>query len=344
MGIFSWLFGRNTAASAPRPARPATELRGKPEPKAEANYPDRELVARLFYLKLFNARAYPGTHDGTLRPAEADWLAARDEDLKRTPTQLTQLVPRLPAVLPRLMTALNDTDTPIRTLTEHIESDPIIAAQVLRLINSPAMRVRREQITSLDQAVMLLGFSGMREVVSAAMFSPIGKLDQVSGAHPLLIHDIWPISLRAANALRQGLKSKAAPANAPEGALAFDLYLSVLIEHTGLIALVRQRPLTGAECTPAYLDAIRRLVPAYSARIAEAWALSPRAIELIRNPDPALDAFRQNARYFSTACALNRRGYLDPAQLLHLCRELPPYASDWHDSCVGHANETENTP
>ncbi len=88
------------------------------------------------------------------------------------------------------MTALNNPDTPIRTLTGLIESDPVISSMVLRLINSPAMRVRRENIESLDQAVMLLGFSGMREVVSAAMFSPIGRLEPVEGACPLLIHDI----------------------------------------------------------------------------------------------------------------------------------------------------------
>ncbi|WP_407275918.1 HDOD domain-containing protein [Halothiobacillus sp. DCM-1] len=340
MGIFSWLFGQKSAPSNPAPA-PARRPRPTTELKSESAYPDRELIARLFYLHLFGARAYPLDPGSTLRPAEADWLAARQEDLKRTPTQLTQLVPRLPAVLPRLMTALNDTDTPIRHLTELIESDPIIAAQVLRLINSPAMRVRREDITSLEQAVLLLGFAGMREVVSAAMFSPIGKLNLVAGVHPLLIHDIWPISLRAANALRMGLKSKAAPADAPEGGEAFDLYLSVLIEHTGLIALVRQQPLTGSALTPAYLDAVRRLVPAYSARIAEAWALSPRAIDLIRNPDPVLDGYRQNARYFATACALNRRGFLDPAQLLHLCRDLPPYASEWHDTCVSHPQDTK---
>lgn len=342
MGLFSWLWGKKPANAASASITAPRARRGAAEPKADTAFPDAELVARQFYLKLFNANAYPSTHDGSLRPIEAQWLAARDEDLKRTPTQLTQLVPRLPAVLPRLMTALNDTNTPIRTLTELIESDPVIATQVLRLINSPAMRVRREQVTSLEQAVMLLGFSGMREVVSAAMFSPIGKLDQISGAHPLLIHDIWPISLRAANALRQGLKSKSAPADVPEGTAAFELYLSVLIEHTGLIALIRQKPLTGSDCTPAYLDALRRLVPAYSARIAEAWALPPRAIALMHQPDPVLEPYRQTARYFSTACALNRRGYLDPAQFLHLCRQLPPYASDWHETCVGASGDSGN--
>ncbi|WP_298218002.1 HDOD domain-containing protein [Halothiobacillus sp.] len=137
-----------------------------------------------------NAPKHPLGYTDALRPQETQWLNARAEDLKRTPTQLTQLVPRLPSVLPKLMTALNNPDTPIRTLTGLIESDPVISSMVLRLINSPAMRVRRENIESLDQAVMLLGFSGMREVVSAAMFSPIGRLEPVEGACPLLIHDI----------------------------------------------------------------------------------------------------------------------------------------------------------
>ncbi len=308
---------------------------GKPEPISDIVIPDAEQASLLFFQRLMNAPEHPPGHTDALRPEETRWLSARAEDLKRTPTQLTQLVPRLPSVLPKLMTALNNPDTPIRTLTGLIESDPVISSMVLRLINSPAMRVRRENIESLDQAVMLLGFSGMREVVSAAMFSPIGHLGRIEGASPLLVHDIWPISLRAANALRLGLKTRSDhPRPSLSSNEAFDLYLSVLIEHTGLIALLRQKPLTGPDTSAAYLACFRALVPAYSARIAEAWELSENTIRLIRSAPDELEHLRAEARYFSIACALNRRGELDQAQFLHLCRQLPDYARRWYDLCV----------
>ncbi len=308
---------------------------GKPEPISDIVIPDAEQASLLFFQKLLNAPEHPPGYTDALRPDETAWLNARIEDLKRTPTQLTQLVPRLPSVLPKLMSALNNPDTPIRTLTGLIESDPVISSMVLRLINSPAMRVRRENIESLDQAVMLLGFSGMREVVSAAMFSPIGQLGRIEGANPLLVHDIWPISLRAANALRLGLKTRSDhPRPALSSNEAFDLYLSVLIEHTGLIALLRQKPLTGPDTSAAYLARFRALVPAYSARIAEAWELSENTIRLIHSAPAELEQLRGQARYFSIGCTLNRRGELDQAQFLHLCRQLPDYARGWYDLCV----------
>jgi hypothetical protein len=341
----SVLLAKKPAKSPAQDRRAYTPSRSKAPPSAsvehapgaplvETHYPDAAEVALSFYQHLLNAPPVQSTTSDRLSEPEARWLKARTEDLNQTPTQLTQLVPRLPSVLPKLMTALNNIDTPLRSLTELIESDPIISTQVLRLINSPAMRVRRENITSLEQAVMLLGFAGMREVVSAAMFSPIAQLSHIEGIHPLLIHDIWPISLRAANALRQGLKHQSASATKIDANLGFELYLSLLIEHTGLIALIRQKPLTGTTLSAAYVVAFRALVPAYSARIAEAWALSPRTIELMRNPAPELNARREEARYFSMACALNRRGLLDQAQFYHLCRALPEYAHDWYDQCT----------
>lgn len=313
---------------------------GPGEAAPEAHFPDPETVSSLFYQKLLNASPTQAGVSQTLTAPEVDWLKERTADLKVTPTRLTNFVPRLPNILPKLMTALKNPSTPIRTLTGLIESDPSIASQVLRLINSPAMRIRHDNVTSIEQAVMLLGFSGMREVVAAAMFTPIAISKPVSGINPLLIHDIWPVSLRAANALRLALRHKPQPGEdrilpAIDENLGFDLYLSVLLEHTGLFALLHQGALNGPFISPAFLQRFRALIPTYSARIAQAWGLPENTIRLICSPPPDLDRLRREARYFSLACALNRRGYLDQAQILHLTRALPPYAEEWYDLCVG---------
>lgn len=310
------------------------------EAALESHFPDPEAVSSLFYEKLLNASPSQKGVSQTLTAPEVAWLKQRTDDLKETPTRLTNYVPRLPNILPKLMTALKNPATPIRTLTELIESDPTIATQVLRLINSPAMRIRHDNVTSIEQAVMLLGFSGMREVVAAAMFSPIAVSKPVSGINPLLIHDIWPVSLRAANALRLALRHKPRPGEEStlptiDENLGFDLYLSVLLEHTGLFALLHQGTLNGPFLSPAFLKRFRALIPTYSARIAQAWGLPENTIRLICSPSPDLDRLRREARYFSLACALNRRGYLDQAQILHLTRALPPYTEEWYDLCVG---------
>lgn len=340
---------RKHFVQAPR-ANPAHRMHAQPELNAqdfgpseaalEAHFPDSEQVSSLFYRKLLNASDTQVGVSQTLTAPEIAWLKQRTKDLKETPTRLTSFVPRLPGILPKLMDALKHPATPIRTLTELIESDPSIAAQVLRLINSPAMRIRHDNVTSIEQAVMLLGFSGMREVAAAAMFSPIAVSKPVSGINPLLIHDIWPVSLRAANALRLALRHK--PAAGEEHILpdidenlGFDLYLSVLLEHTGLFALLQQGALNGPFISPAYLQQFRTIIPTYSARIAQAWGLPETTIRLICSPPPHLDRLRQEARYFSLACALNRRGYFDQAQILHLTRSLPAYTEDWYDLCVG---------
>ncbi|HUX83520.1 MAG TPA: HDOD domain-containing protein [Halothiobacillus sp.] len=315
------------------------------EVAVESHFPDPEEISTLFYQKLLNASVSDTNVSQKLTAPEIAWLKKRTEDLKETPTRLTSFVPRLPHILPKLMNALKDPSTPIRTLTELIESDAVIATQVLRLINSPAMRIRHDNITSIEQAVMLLGFSGMREVVAAAMFSPIAVSKPVSGINPLLIHDIWPVSLRAANALRLALKHKPGPSEASvlprvDDNLSFELYLSVLLEHTGLFALLHQGALNGPFISPAYLQQFRALIPTYSARIAQAWGLPENTIRLICSPPPHLDHLRREARYFSLACVLNRRGYLDQAQFLHLTRALPAYTEDWYELCISAPEES----
>jgi HD-like signal output (HDOD) protein len=315
------------------------------EAAVTSHFPDPEQISTLFYQKLLNASGSDADASKTLTATEIAWLKKRTEDLKETPTRLTSFVPRLPHILPKLMNALRDLSTPIRTLTDLIESDAVIATQVLRLINSPAMRVRHENVTSIEQAVMLLGFSGMREVVAAAMFSPIAVSKQVNGINPLLIHDIWPVSLRAANALRLALRHKPGPSEESilprvDENLGFELYLSVLLEHTGLFALLQQGALNGPFLSPAFLQQFRALIPTYSARIAQAWGLPENTIRLICSPPPHLDNLRREARYFSLACALNRRGYLDQAQFLHLTRSLPAYTEDWYDLCISTHEES----
>jgi len=315
------------------------------QPKSPRAITSEEIVP-VFFVRLFNLPE--NSRKTALEAKEARWLEQRRADLDEDPERLTALVPRMPDTLPKLMAALSDNDLPVHRLTEMIEADPVIAANVLKLVNSPALRVRREDISSLDQAIMLLGFKGMREVIAAAMFSPVARLETQPGINPLLAREIWPLSLLAAAAVRQGLADDRHLFEETDGNLGFEVYLAALTRMTGLVALLRLRQGLNPPSL-AFCHELVDLVPAFSAHLAVAWDLPPRTIELLNNrskapslPEPAYRMLR-DATDFATACTLTNRRYLDRGQLLHFCRALPPYARHWFDLCpqpqAGHGNK-----
>lgn len=327
--------GRGLPARRARLVAPATENRPEPQPR-EPDPLAATVVDELFYEYLLKR---PESGPDALSPEESRWLSLRRGELQQPAGRLTHLVPRLPAVLPKLMAALSDNNTPVHHLTEMIEADPVIAANVLKLVNSPALRVRREDIHSLDQAVMLLGYKGMREVVAAATFSPIARLETQSGINPLLAREIWPLSLRAAAAIRQSLASSDKRFDAIDGALGFEIYLAALTRLTGLVALLRLRQDLPSPPSAAFCRQLSILVPSFSAHLARTWALSDHTVSLIgrntnaRGIPPVAHRLLEEALSFSTACALTNRRYLDRSQLLHFCRAQATHASGWFDLC-----------
>lgn len=320
-------------ASAGTATRRSANETNQPRPAPPLQHED---LVQTFYALLLNLPKSPRLR---LTEEEAHWLDQREADLEQPPERLTALVPRLPTTLTRLMEALGDNNMPVRQLTEIIESDPVIAANVLKLINSPALRVRREEIESLDQAVMLLGFKGMREVIAAATFSPIARLETQSGINPLLAREIWPVSLLAAAAVRQGLAEAHDQLAEIDSVLGFEIYLAALTRLTGLVALLHMRHGLPTPPSEAFCEQLVDLVPRFSAQLARAWELPQHTVELMssapqthRVPAQA-QLLLEHAVAFSTACTLTNRHYLDRSQLLHFCRSLPPYAKDWFALC-----------
>lgn len=80
----------------------------------------------------------------------------------------------LPAVVPKLLVALQDTSSPIGLIASIIESDPALAVRLLRIANSPLYGIRTE-IRSIEHACSLLGMRALKSlalsVAGAGMFS-----------------------------------------------------------------------------------------------------------------------------------------------------------------------------
>ncbi|UAW97635.1 HDOD domain-containing protein [Halopseudomonas nanhaiensis] len=176
------------------------------------------------------------------------------------------LVPRLPAILPRLMTSFRDPATSSRELADLVGRDLVSVSEVMRLANSPFYR-RSSEAKTLEQAVLVLGQRGLRQMMANVMLKPVynsqrGHFSTI--AAPLL----WEQAEKTAAV-------NAALARANDETDEFSAYLAGLCSNLGLLigARVLDGLFDGSE-TPSselfreqWLQAARRL----TAAVARAW-------------------------------------------------------------------------
>jgi HD-like signal output (HDOD) protein len=84
--------------------------------------------------------------------------------------------PRKPALLPKLLRALNASDTSREEIVRLILQDPVLAGNVLKRANSAFYRNRNPAIESMDRAVVLLGNDGLRAPVATSIMQPVFQL------------------------------------------------------------------------------------------------------------------------------------------------------------------------
>lgn len=107
-------------------------------------------------------------------------VKAKPGDL-RALVEKTLELPAMPVIATRVMRAVEDPKTTTNVLAAVIETDPGITGWIMRVVNSAAYG-RQRRVTSLAQAISLLGFVELKNlVVSASMraiyrsFGPIEK-------------------------------------------------------------------------------------------------------------------------------------------------------------------------
>jgi HD-like signal output (HDOD) protein len=137
-----------------------------------------------------------------------------------------QVVPRLPAIIPQLMQSLKDDSVSIAQLAQHIKRDPVLVGEVIGLSNSPYYR-RQKKILSIEQAVLLLGQNGLRQLISRVAFYPIfnlrtGTMTHLTGTH------LWAQSEQCALICRCLADHKKADT--------FAAYLAGLVANIGVLA------------------------------------------------------------------------------------------------------------
>jgi HD-like signal output (HDOD) protein len=83
-------------------------------------------------------------------------------------------LPPMPHVASRAITMVENPDTTAQELTEVLQSDTALAARVLKIANS-AMFSRQREITTLNQAIMIIGFKALKGIIVAATLRQINK-------------------------------------------------------------------------------------------------------------------------------------------------------------------------
>lgn len=193
-------------------------------------------------------------------------------------TNLTDhaLVPRMPAILPRLLTSFRDPETSSRELAQLIGGDLISVSEVMRLANSPFYR-RSSEARTLEQAMLVLGQRGLRQMIANVMLKPVynsrrGHFSAI--AAPLL----WAQAEKAA-AINAALARDAGETDE------FPAYLAGLSSNLGLLigARVLDARFDGVH-TPSsmlfrqnWLGSARRL----TSKIARAWDFPPATREAL---------------------------------------------------------------
>jgi HD-like signal output (HDOD) protein len=279
------LFGIRPLPTATSPVPQAGGPGSLPAPGPASNLLQLDLDAR-FSARLLDADLL---HPAAIEQAERAVLA-RLEALTGAALD-TGLVPRLPAALPRLLSLARREDTSSRELAEHLSRDPALLGEVIRLANSPRYRGNRD-ISSLEGAVLLLGQTGLQQLVSRVLMGPVFNRQQGHFSRSASTY-LWGQAERCAHGcafLRLGQTD------------AFEAYLAGMIANVGMIAALRvldqdyRSPV--APGSPGFHAALTEVTARLSARIAGLWDFPAEVIEALEQrarlaPPPAEGSLAQ---------------------------------------------------
>jgi putative nucleotidyltransferase with HDIG domain len=103
-------------------------------------------------------------------------------------------MPSLPDVVHRIIQLLGDSQVPASQIAKLVSYDPGLTTKVLRMVNSAAYGFQR-QISSVQHALMLLGFNTVRGLVLSASLFQLFDPNQTQSIDPKLF---WRHSLATA--------------------------------------------------------------------------------------------------------------------------------------------------
>ena len=246
------------------------------------------------------------------------------------------------SVVARIIAVINNPDATAKELVEIILTDPPLAANVLRLVNS-AYCAPKNKIADIQQAVIFIGFEALKELALNQKVCEIFKRNQNINGYSRA--RLWKHSV--AVALFSKMIYRREFAQRGENAYAVGLLhdLGIIIEDQFQNEILTHILETASTRDIALVSAEREVLGYDHAQIgmalAENWKLPAEitmGIGYHHNPEQAPDAcvpFTRVLHIANASCQKNDIGYCDATQqdegLFNQCRQalnLEPHALD----------------
>ena len=186
-------------------------------------------------------------------------------------------LPPLPHVASQAIALVEDPDTTAGKLTDLLGKDTALAARVLKIANSAMFSFQRE-ITTLNQAIMIIGFKALKGIIVAA------TLRQLNRSYGPLERTIWENSTCTAMSAYLICQRIRKP-------YLDEAFLLGLLHDLGKIVLVRQLPddyKKVADLTKkgkSFVEVEQELLgfahPLIGALVAKKWNFSPETCQVI---------------------------------------------------------------
>jgi HD-like signal output (HDOD) protein len=238
-------------------------------------------IDELFFNGLFESECVEATNKDMRGSMELTIISALNK-LCRTEMAGSQLLPRVPSVLPQLLKSLRDDNVSSKELADHISKDMVLVAELIHEVNSAHFK-QADKVTGLDNAVCILGQNGLRLLLAKVSFRPIMNL-QSGHLTKIAAPRLWAHADKCATAA--GYLAKTRKQNE------FAAYLAGLMQNAGLVVACR---MIDHMCAPDKLPRTRQfrreLIEAscrLSCSIAAQWDFPEAVIDAMRR-QPAED-------------------------------------------------------
>jgi HD-like signal output (HDOD) protein len=203
-----------------------------------------------------------------------------------------EYIPRRPALLPKLLATVNDSDASMIEIARIVAQDPALTGNLLRIANSPFYRVNNLPIESIDRAVTLVGVKGIRSIIATALLQPV--MAPGSGAYSKFPELVWEHTLYSASTAE-------AHATQIENAEPFVSQLVGLLYGLSAIVvfrIVRDQFAAHPHLVPdagSYARLLETWVAPTAGRIAASWELSQRVQYALESQTLAAELQMENS-------------------------------------------------
>ena len=254
---------------------------------------------------------------------QAAGLAVRRAREERVRSEIERLG-ALPTVVTNILRIADDPNSDVDDLAHEVEQDPVLAARLYKLANS-SYYARATAVTTIAEAVRMLGFSTIRNLTLAASAGKI--VNREFSGYQFAELGLWQHSVAVALVVQPLAKRVGLPKEI-EG----ELLLAGLLHDAGKLALdgaiAEAEPETDRISLEIETAAVGHTHAEVGLWIAEKWKLPPHAAEVIaqhHDPDP-------DAEYAGHSAAIHVADYLANRHGIGIAENI-----SWEDACSANA-------